>query len=78
MNDEQSKGESERQPDRHTDRQTAKERDRRRWKEIFPILIHLLIFSLNFYDFISFLFFEIFCFCLLCQIRFVIIFLMHS
>ena len=48
MNDEQSKGESERQPDRHTDRQTAKERDRRRWKEIFPILIHLLYFFFEF------------------------------
>ena len=44
MNDEQTKEESERQPDR----QTAKERDRRRWKEIFPILIHLLYFFFEF------------------------------
>ena len=36
------------QTDTQTDRQTAKERDRRRWKEIFPILIHLLYFFFEF------------------------------
>ena len=38
----------ERVRDSQTDRQTAKERDRRRWKEIFPILIHLLYFFFEF------------------------------
>ena len=40
-----------------TARQTAKERDRRRWKEIFPILIHLLYF---FFEFLWLSFFSFF------------------